>query len=474
MKKLVYPIFLVLSYCLNAQNLVRNPSFEEFIKCPESEFPSPRFNGYVKDWYSKDEYSNEGPGRFECKDCYKNFLQDSFYWHINSAKINPQEGKAMISAAWFSISNPGKKRFYYFSLLKEPLKKGQTYRVSYFVHFNKNFNITDHVGLTFINDTTQIYKDGNSYLTTDFIGIRDSFLGPDSKWHKIQGCYEAKGGEKWILLGNFLQENEIHNLPNYAGTFSQAVSTLMIDNISVEPATSQIVPDQHYEICDETHFEFPPNESPSVVIKDADGHLVNGVNVVWPEKYSFYSWDDCFGKLNTITVNSKICENRVNLERSICIDEALDVSTLLSKPFGVVDNLGQQLSDFKSPVSGKFDFKVYHDRYGEFGSLSIDVLDCKECKMNFASVFSPLAVHPENRTWRPLSNCSLESYSLQIFNRWGMLVYESRDPQASWNGYIGTQLGQEGVYVYTVAYEFKIPGKPSQKRQAQGDFLLTY
>jgi hypothetical protein len=55
-----------------------------------------------------------------------------------------------------------------------------------------------------------------------------------------------------------------------------------------------------------------------------------------------------------------------------------------------------------------------------------------------------------------------------------MVVYESEDPQASWNGYVGSQLAQDGVYVYTVTYQFNVPGKVSSKIQSQGDLLLMH
>jgi len=40
-------------------------------------------------------------------------------------------------------------------------------------------------------------------------------------------------------------------------------------------------------------------------------------------------------------------------------------------------------------------------------------------------------------------------YYLQIFNRWGMLIYESRDLYKGWDGYFGSgNLAVQGVYVW--------------------------
>jgi PKD repeat protein len=46
-------------------------------------------------------------------------------------------------------------------------------------------------------------------------------------------------------------------------------------------------------------------------------------------------------------------------------------------------------------------------------------------------------------------------YKLQIFNRWGVLIYESSDLQKGWDGYFGNgNLALEGVYVWKVKGRF--------------------
>jgi gliding motility-associated-like protein len=51
---------------------------------------------------------------------------------------------------------------------------------------------------------------------------------------------------------------------------------------------------------------------------------------------------------------------------------------------------------------------------------------------------------------------SLSSYQLQIFNRWGQTVFESRDPGKGWDGTIatsnGARMSQDGVYTYKISF----------------------
>ncbi|MEQ8625655.1 MAG: PKD domain-containing protein [Vicingaceae bacterium] len=47
-----------------------------------------------------------------------------------------------------------------------------------------------------------------------------------------------------------------------------------------------------------------------------------------------------------------------------------------------------------------------------------------------------------------------EEYRLQIFNRWGELVFESKDVNIGWDGYYKNQLSQADVYVYKLEVTF--------------------
>ncbi len=45
----LYAAMLLLSCCLRGQNLISNPGFEEYVRCPEQEGD---FTGFVNDWFT--------------------------------------------------------------------------------------------------------------------------------------------------------------------------------------------------------------------------------------------------------------------------------------------------------------------------------------------------------------------------------------------------------------------------------------
>jgi hypothetical protein len=85
-------------------------------------------------------------------------------------------------------------------------------------------------------------------------------------------------------------------------------------------------------------------------------------------------------------------------------------------------------------------------------------VDFKEGEIAFPNAFKWNQSGPTGGYWnesslndnifRPFFN-NVISYNLQIFNRWGVLVFESNDIYKGWDGYFGSgNLGVQGVYVW--------------------------
>jgi gliding motility-associated-like protein len=44
----------------------------------------------------------------------------------------------------------------------------------------------------------------------------------------------------------------------------------------------------------------------------------------------------------------------------------------------------------------------------------------------------------------------MEGYSMEIFDRWGTLVYFTRDILKGWDGTVKGQMAENGVYIYKI------------------------
>lgn len=76
-----------------------------------------------------------------------------------------------------------------------------------------------------------------------------------------------------------------------------------------------------------------------------------------------------------------------------------------------------------------------------------------------------------NDTFKPLFLCPVASTHFRIFNRWGQQVFETRDPNAAWDGKTAGAEAASDVYGWQVEYEVLRDSVP-QKRTAKGDVTL--
>ena len=90
------------------------------------------------------------------------------------------------------------------------------------------------------------------------------------------------------------------------------------------------------------------------------------------------------------------------------------------------------------------------------------------------NVFSPNldGLHDE---WRPLpvAGLNIQSYHLQVFDRWGSLVFESNESQKGWNGRVQNgKIADPGVFVSMVEVELLYCGQVVSWQQSRDVLLL--
>jgi PKD repeat protein len=103
-------------------------------------------------------------------------------------------------------------------------------------------------------------------------------------------------------------------------------------------------------------------------------------------------------------------------------------------------------------------------------------------EVRFSTVFTPNKDGPIEKTDLPTGGTEIDqfffppirekviNYKLQIFNRLGVLIFESRDINTPWNGYYKGQLCPQGVYVWYVEGKYA-NGMPFKK---VGDVTLLH
>lgn len=196
----------ILMCCLSTtalfcQNLIKNPSFEEFVNCPNE---LGNFNNDVPNWSTPTDGSTD----------YFNSCSttDTMGAPKNFNGTQPADfGKGY---AGLYLYAPDDYREYLQAELKQPLVKGKKYRVSFYVSLAERSDFAvKEFGVLFSKDKLQIAgkkelsakkryeQKGNVY---NFMEIGYTNFYSDTKdWVLVYTQFEAKGTERFMTMGNF-------------------------------------------------------------------------------------------------------------------------------------------------------------------------------------------------------------------------------------------------------------------------------
>jgi len=185
-------------------NLVLNPGFEIYTGLPQVLYASDGIS-YCKYWSIPDmgsvDYYNEDNNFAPCKRFGKN------YPHSGKAYI------AIIPIYWNGCME------HITDSLKEPLQKGKKYKVDFYIKYagDSSYLICSNVGVYFSKNKFPFKSDISFYNKIITPDIRaqvqsktDEFLS-DTTWTLISGYFIANGGERYLTLGMFYNENILTN-----------------------------------------------------------------------------------------------------------------------------------------------------------------------------------------------------------------------------------------------------------------------
>lgn len=104
-------------------------------------------------------------------------------------------------------------------------------------------------------------------------------------------------------------------------------------------------------------------------------------------------------------------------------------------------------------------------------ALQVSVTDPNGCKGSAETTLSveerlsrtPNAFTPDgdgiNDSFRPLIECQPDNFLFRVYNRWGQLVYESREYLDAWNGDSGEQPAPSDVYIWVLETDALLEAK---------------
>ena len=185
---------------LYAQNLVKNPSFENYLHCPIGN----HFDTSLVDWG----FSSQNAG----VSYYNSCAPSSLYGVVGVPQnmcgyqlAHTGNGYAEVLVYYYNYNNPSQRSYLTGSFLSI-LKKDSLYCVSYYVSNCDSCsngaikNVDAHISDTLLN-----WSNGWGYNLKDINPqIKSKQLLTDRiGWTMVSGIYKAHGGEQYITIGNF-------------------------------------------------------------------------------------------------------------------------------------------------------------------------------------------------------------------------------------------------------------------------------
>ncbi len=297
MKKLALLIFALLSTALSAQNLVRNGSIENTSDCPISDtlwrnFADPwTVLGGDPDYYH--------PCGFPGSDSATN----------NSL---PFDGDGFAGIDVYGTDGATFNREYLRGQLREPLEAGKFYRVSFYVRPRNNDLKGDsyginNIGLMLTDSIVDTIQPDNIVPGTPQVVAEDPLV-QENYWTAVCGIYMAKGGERYITIGNFSEDAETSIVP-LENANSPSTAYYMIDFVEVIENDLPQLPEDTV-ICQEGRIDLRI-AGPNISVQWNDESTDNTLIVTQPGLYWASISNGICSYVDTINVEQVNCEECV-------------------------------------------------------------------------------------------------------------------------------------------------------------------
>lgn len=184
--------------------------------------------------------------------------------------------------------------------------------------------------------------------------------------------------------------------------------------------------------------------------------------------YIFPPAGECAGDTSWVVVGIEI-PPVLRPDTTICYDEVL----YLESPRELLEwewSNGSQQSEIGVSVpgiyrlSGRTEYCLFED------SVRVDFYTCKVCDLYVPNVFTPND-DGQNDLWQAFLPCSWQRFRLEVYDRWGSLIFSANEPEQNWDGHTRGKEAMPGVYVWHLEWDADLFGQ-IQTWRAKGDVTL--
>ncbi len=327
MRKVFIIFFALFSINSNAQNLVNNPSLEEYSMCPNT-FAQIELANF---WHAGCEYGIS-------TEYYNSCMLDGNPEHFITyalTKLKANTGNSNAGLVLFCYSNEGMSevRECLSTMLKQKLDYNVCYTVIFYIRFFNYYTFLSLNGLNYASNKVSAFLSPDSiiYPTPGFtnlfslhpqVNYTGDVLNDTTKWVKVQGSFIANGDEQWIHITSFVPDDSVtlYMLPSLAHLIDSSYmpSYYLIDDVSVYPCDAPV------------YFADAGNDT---CIKSG-----KSVTLGLPERDEYLYWwingntGDTISRQSQIVVSPQITTTFILVQKDFKFDETRDTITINIDP----------------------------------------------------------------------------------------------------------------------------------------------
>lgn len=460
----------------SAQNLIPNPSFELLNTCPTG-------------WHEGFPFPSNGSGTF-ATDWYMPSIGTSDYFNACASQTPTPPQVIAVSTPYqyseYQVPRTGGAYAggilerthceYIQSPLLRPLPSGHRIYTSFWINSrNSSCGGADQIGAYFSTNPIELPLAMVLPFTPQIESPPNVIYYDTLNWMQVSDTFTATGDEQWVTFGFFKPYDELNKQIvcsdagfgigyfyyyyddicvldiDGAASFTRTRDTSLCNNASIDIMARP----------GEAYFWSNGSNGSSITITEPGTYWVTSVNS-----------EECTILRDTIKVTEERTIIPLNIGRDtvICNEKEITLNAQHQNFSDYIWSNGATTPSISVSAPG-----TYWVRAAAECALGLDSIfiataeDCNQCLL-FPNAFSPND-DGRNDIFKPSVFCDIAGYKLDIYNRFGQLVFTSNNPQNGWDGNYNGVRADIGIYYFNAIFQNR---NGSKMQKVMGDLSLIW
>lgn len=200
----------------------------------------------------------------------------------------------------------------------------------------------------------------------------------------------------------------------------------------------------------------------------SDGTKANQLPVSSTSSYWLVASNGACTNSDTIHVNVDPVLNSAYKTDTFCRNQGLTLNAFHASVTKYAWDDGSGENQLSVHESGEY----FVERTNACGTsqlqFHVEEIECP-CTVYLPNCFTPNS-DPKNPTFGPSYSCDFDSFKMEIYDRWGELLFKTNSPLEAWDGTNKQGLVSDGIYSYLL--EYTSAADPSKKKTYSGHVTL--